>query len=736
VLPFLEPPPFVNLTLDSLEFNGNLIEADIGLRHPFLGLTEFTGFDVCGVFISNGSSTGFTDPDLVMAGSGDTRLLNPDGVTRWWNPAEFPANGTMFGYVDGLLGAPDSFADFNSTINPYKYYCDDIINPDDPLSTVDITNRGMFSPGQKNSRHFTIELGSAGLAFNYAIDASWQFPQGDPPFTAPDDFSEGANKVEAWRADVTEVSNSLWNDGSENGGSLAFTIDLYDWFNSDLNTVTVESPGNFDPIGPLSATGGGTGYSTYEVDIASVTPQTQGSIDVLIIAECESEGFGGLLPGKIEAAYFLYRPAVSSEPGMEPVCEVEVVTPMPYEGWATAIEFDASASYDPGGGELTCEWDFNDDGIFGDTFEYGTDENPRKYFGDDFVGDVCVRVSNGSAQAECCVAVDITAYQSKNINLRSNADAMDIAINSTTGDLYVFYDELTNAGQVWKYTYDNYYLDGTKQFDTLWNQWLWDPTHRQYLEINPDGYYQTGGSIYIASHGYVPQTFYYQPGATGPFDYEHLWSCQFVEPMPLNIYHDIYAMGLSGSRAKDMGVIYGYDSGSSHWMRIMKHHDTHFDFSGWSTYSFTGTDYTGQEKLYWQYVVAAEGDRDGDYLWFVENTDCYGSKWQLNASNIAYDSAYFGTGTAGDPDTTWNDARDLTRDDQNRYFVLDELSTGQPRVKAFDVSSSPGESLEGFGNSTFIAGEPQRIEGTDFDTFVVVLHGDTAPMMISIFSGG
>ncbi len=81
-LPFLEPPVLVFLSLDSLEFNGNIIEADIGLRHPFLGLTEFSGFDVCGIFISNGSITGFDDPALRMAGEGDTRLLNPDGFTR------------------------------------------------------------------------------------------------------------------------------------------------------------------------------------------------------------------------------------------------------------------------------------------------------------------------------------------------------------------------------------------------------------------------------------------------------------------------------------------------------------------------------------------------------------------------------------------------------------------------------------------------------------------------------
>ncbi len=85
-LPFLEPPPLVNLTLESLKFNGNIIEADIGLRHPFLGLNEFTGFDVCGTLITNGNVTGFDNSDIVMAGDGDTRLLNPtgsaDGGTR------------------------------------------------------------------------------------------------------------------------------------------------------------------------------------------------------------------------------------------------------------------------------------------------------------------------------------------------------------------------------------------------------------------------------------------------------------------------------------------------------------------------------------------------------------------------------------------------------------------------------------------------------------------------------
>jgi hypothetical protein len=152
-LVFLEPPPFVNLTLESLQFNGNVIEADIGLKHPFLGLDEFTGFDVCGILITNGTETGYTDTVIRLAGQGDTRLLNPDGFTRWWNPSEFPHTNTMFGYKDGLLGTPDDIGNFNCTVNAYKYFADDLTSPDAPLGDINLAHRGLFSAGHKNVRH-------------------------------------------------------------------------------------------------------------------------------------------------------------------------------------------------------------------------------------------------------------------------------------------------------------------------------------------------------------------------------------------------------------------------------------------------------------------------------------------------------------------------------------------------------------------------------------------------------
>lgn len=313
-LRFLEPPPYIYLTLESVQFNGNLISVDIGLRHPFLGLTRYTGFDVCGVLISNGAVSGFNDPDLVMTGEGDTRLLNPDGLTRWWNPTEFPVTGTMLGYIDGLLGTPDSFADFNCTLNGYRYYTDGLNNTDDYL-TADPANRGIFSAGQKNIRRYELEIGTDGFVFNYAIDANWKLPQGDPPWEAPGDFEEAANRVEAWGAAVTDVQNTLWYDDTSNtgGGSYAVQIDVYDHFNADLNNVRIEAPGLF-PAQELGVPTGGTDeYSTYEFDVTGIDPTSNDDALMLITVESEEADYGGLLPSKTTSAYFTHYIAIDDE---------------------------------------------------------------------------------------------------------------------------------------------------------------------------------------------------------------------------------------------------------------------------------------------------------------------------------------------------------------------------------------------------------------------------------------
>ncbi len=371
-MPFLEPPAKLYLTIETLEFNGDIIDIDIGLRHPFLGMDKYTGFDVCGIFITKGNKTGFDDPDLVMAGEGDTRLLNPDGLTRWWNPAEFPVNnGTMFSYQDGMLGTPHAFANYNCTLNAYKYFCDDLDDPNDPMSDVTLENRGLFSAGQKDVRHYTIKMAS-GLVFNYAVDANWKSPIGSLPWTIPDDFPPDANRVEAWNVSITEISNSLYYNDSGCGGGLSLSIDVYDWFNADLNSVRVESPGNFDSAFSDIPTGGGEGFSTYQIDIIDAYPITAGLIDLLIAVESEAAGYQGLLPGENISAYFPYQTTVAA--GTQPVvgdlsfyweCPGD---PCPGE----IITFEISTAYDPGGADVTIGWDF--DGNFDYTDDLDGDD--------------------------------------------------------------------------------------------------------------------------------------------------------------------------------------------------------------------------------------------------------------------------------------------------------------------------------------------------------------------------
>ena len=373
-LPFLEPPPLVNLTLESLQFNGNIFEADIGLRHPFIGLNEFTGFDVCGVLITKGTYSGFSDSGIVLPGPDDPRLLNPDGFSRWWNPTEFPVNnGTMFSYQDGLLGTKHSAGQFDATVNGYKYFCGEFGDPDDPMSVVGPEGRGVFRAGEKNIRHYTIKMGSSGLIFNYAIDASWRFPVGPKPWKVPDAFPIGANRPEPWWIDAEITSNTLFNDGSVSGGGLSMSIDVYDWYNIEMITVDVESPGNFDAVVGITATGGGTGYSTYEVEITSTTPDYE-EIPVLITAKCEVMDFGGFITGKNTAAYQVLTVPVSTE--SEPLEAIGDATNEPYfDGFGPAatsddpiptewyLTLDAS---DSTGNIVEYLWEMNGDDLYDD----------------------------------------------------------------------------------------------------------------------------------------------------------------------------------------------------------------------------------------------------------------------------------------------------------------------------------------------------------------------------------
>ena len=303
-LRFLEPPPPVRLQISNFEFDGEIVDVDVQFIHPFQGLNQFTGFDVCGIVISSGSYSGFSDPDIVVAVEGDTRLINPDGLTRWWNPGEFPYNETvpMWGYINGGFGTSDEFADYTATLNGYKYHADGLTVNDD-LTVLDPAMRGAFSAGSGHTRHYTIDM-DGGFVFNYAVDATWLPPEGDPPVVVPDDFPPSANRDEPYFMQIDVVDNTLFFDPStgSGGGDLILNVDCYDWFDADLLNVRAESPGVFIPATSDIPIGGGAAYSTYEVELSNPEIYSDDPVTIWVSAEAGMD-YEGFVPGKATSAF-------------------------------------------------------------------------------------------------------------------------------------------------------------------------------------------------------------------------------------------------------------------------------------------------------------------------------------------------------------------------------------------------------------------------------------------------
>ncbi len=235
---FVEEDPCTDcLNVTNFEFlPDNILSMDIVLTHPFPGLDQFTGFDVRGIVIFNGSEI-WPETGVAVSRSelGDGELLNADGYTRLYNPVEFPP-GSMglptWEYSQGKL-APD--ADLTATLNGYRAFRTDV-------------PRRFFATTTPASEHFLIKRPDGPFVFGYAVDACW-FPadpelSGDPYLIdVPDDFLLSANCPEAYSVS-TSATLGLFDDGS---GSAEILVDLYDWqHDAEFADVRVECPDVFD----------------------------------------------------------------------------------------------------------------------------------------------------------------------------------------------------------------------------------------------------------------------------------------------------------------------------------------------------------------------------------------------------------------------------------------------------------------------------------------------------------
>lgn len=275
VLGFMEPPPLTSMDLDwddlVLDFDNSTANVGVILSHPIPD-EVFSGFDVRGVCFG-------------------PKVTNADGLTILTGPEYF--TGEPFGYLDGLLGAPDSYGHYVGLAG-YKYFCGDI-DEDDVLSDffsdpVNYANRGMFSATEAGQiqRNYNLDWNNTGLdmlVFNYAIYANYDWPIGDEPWGLDNWAITAANSAEAFCLSATATANSLWFSEGSGGGEISLDIEIWDW-QGDIFGVTIESvPSGVIAQTDYDSTSPNVGaFTTYMYEFLNVpgTPTSAGDLDILI----------------------------------------------------------------------------------------------------------------------------------------------------------------------------------------------------------------------------------------------------------------------------------------------------------------------------------------------------------------------------------------------------------------------------------------------------------------------
>ena len=730
------------------------VDIDVTIRHPFPGMPQFNGYDVRGVFMGDGSAALETNADLIYPVEGTDQFMlpnpvsgdgGPDGYTRWFNASEFEDfTLPLVSYTPGTYATPGY--EGSATLCPYKYYANDLGSKDDLWTFLNDNpgGNGLFESGAIDTRNFYLRFpDTAGVTFGYAVLANWSAPDIHP-----------SNAPETIGCDVLYTGDVYWVDDSINGGNIILDISLWDWgvvsagvgdYTILLESTTLASPYEYTPA-EMIPVGGTDHYSTYHAEIPVDYVTSPDDQEYWVIVRYDNydytNEFGVMNTAWEEPmnAYFRYDLPVSYEIGnQDPVCDLEVVTSMPQQNWGVVqVEFDATGSYEPDGDPLTFEWDFDNDGDFGDSYDSGTDDNPVKNFTFTNTDQVCLKLTDGlDGEMICCVDVDITVASTKNIPLRTDEVAKDLAL-TPEGDLLILYDD----GEVWKYYLSSQYQQADADFMFTAQVVPWVSQGQlcnQWIDVDPNG------DMIVSA-------------ATGTGFGSDSWPAQNYDANG-NQLGSAPAPGTGGPITDVVACKSGGSWPYSHFILAPYNSATNYQNNMYRKYpNFTGNSWTqnygpgpfsspqiGHDGIWLGYVKGTEAI-DGQRFWILKDPedgaiqDYYAVK--CNQSSYFYyywDNEWFGTGDQTDDDDGWYEACDLSMDSEGRFYVLDRLSTGQGRIKLFEAGA-PGEALtdHAAGDPDSIGEDPLRIEGSDYvdstyGNMMFVLHGDDVPCKLSVF---
>jgi hypothetical protein len=308
----------------------------------------------------------------------------------------------------------------------------------------------------------------------------------------------------------------------------------------------------------------------------------------------------------------------------------------------------------------------------------------------------------------CDVNVDITLHPSKDIPLvpiwEPGSTFVDVAQNPNNGDLEVVYQKYKPGPfptytyfwtQLWKYDFCDCYQTSTLMLDMAYDASN-PPAARGYrrVEISPTDYTILGGAAWGTTD---EKAITLDP--TGAF--------VGVEKDTLYV-NDVMALNSGGQYQYSHCFIWGwrniYDPEMPYYAYVDR--SDYNSFSSWAEafVKYIGTPHYGYDKLFGGWVRATESAKTGDSFWVVKNSlmpdtqlDNYGARWRLTGTGeggLVYDGAYFGNGAKIDSDDGFYKPCDLTRtSDEDVLIVLDCLSNGKGRLKAFKADNGGGQPL-------------------------------------------
>jgi hypothetical protein len=241
----------------SIYNNGDgTVDLAVKITHPFPGHPEYTGFDVKGIIMFNGSKiydeNGLGYPlwpetyRLSWRELGDPELLNADGYTHRWSPwYDSGSDKAIFNYWAGKYSSGTPTAN----INGFLYFYSN-------------EERHMFECDESVTRTYHISLPPGPVVVGYAVEACWEPPTVTPVVNPATDFPFSANQPEAYHFKfvvndgnpVTDPDCCNWKNWTvhEVRAEVQFwytNLPGYDWWDGNYHIMALSNEFSWNPGG-------------------------------------------------------------------------------------------------------------------------------------------------------------------------------------------------------------------------------------------------------------------------------------------------------------------------------------------------------------------------------------------------------------------------------------------------------------------------------------------------------